>query len=136
MEVRTCQSRRFLTRSLLLLQISACIVRSISYSTQGIDIEVGSDVRKKKRILKGRNEMVSFECSNSVVIYLNEIRVFLLLLEFWCKRLVFRRGSFHENRGSDSKLDIKIIYVFIRIGIGIGIGILALVLVLVLVLVL
>ena len=31
-------SRRFLTRSLLLLQISACIVRSISYSTQGIYI--------------------------------------------------------------------------------------------------
>ena len=40
-------SRRVLTRSLLLLQISACIVRSISYSTQGIDIEVSSDVRKK-----------------------------------------------------------------------------------------
>ena len=46
-------SRSFLTRSLLLLHMSACIVRSISYSTQGIDIEVSSDVRKKKCILKG-----------------------------------------------------------------------------------
>ena len=65
---------------------------------------------------------MSFECGNSAVIYLNEIRVFLLWLEFWCKRLVFRRGSFHENRGSDSKLDIKL-HIVIRIGIGIGIGI-------------
>ena len=63
---------------------------------------------------------MSFECSNSAVIYLNEIRVFLLWSEFWCKRLVFRRGSFHENRGSDSKLDIKL-HIVIRIGIGIGI---------------
>ena len=32
------------------------------------------------------------------------------------------RGSFHENRGSDSKLDIEYsIYIIIRIGIGIGI---------------
>ena len=38
----------------------------------------------------------------------------------------FHERIFHENRGSDSKLGIKIIhseYVFIRIGIGIGIGI-------------